>query len=433
MSSEVLTAEPGIPVAAAGGAEPDAAVLRRYAWMLAGMALAVLACEAAAFAGLSRSPARLVLTNVGVDPCFTVAMGSVFFLHFWAGTATRELLRTLLLGLALAVTVAVLGAQRGLPFRPANAVCVGLGVASLAVLGWRAGAQRGIDRRRALAVFLPACLLTGSLAVSLFLLVLSVQANPTTFDAQLYAADGALGFQPSFVLGRLLLAVPGLALAAAGVYNTLPFALTVLLATHMRADPTHRRTPFLVFFAAPLIGFGIYLIFPAIGPVYAFGGAFPRHPPALADVLAAAPVTGPDPRNCMPSLHTTWALFLWWHARPLPRWFRALAGGFLAFTLLATLGFGLHYAFDLVVAFPFAMACEAAFTPAPAAVARRRLAAVLLGAGLVVAWLVVLRFGGALLLWSPVLTWAAALATVAVAVWNERELYRAASVAPPAA
>jgi hypothetical protein len=117
----------------------------------------------------------------------------------------------------------------------------------------------------------------------------------------------------------------------------------------------------------------------------------------------------------MPSLHTTWALLLWWNARPLAAWFRAIMGGYLVFTVLATLGFGVHYAVDLVVAVPFALAAQATLAPGLAASPRRRAAAALFGAALVVAWLLVLRFGAPWLIAFPWLTAAASLLTVGLA------------------
>jgi hypothetical protein len=89
----------------------------------------------------------------------------------------------------------------------------------------------------------------------------------------------------------------------------------------------------------------------------------------------------------------------------------------------------LHYFFDLVVAFPFALAIQAVCLRSwPAAEPRRR-RALLGGVLLVVVWFVVLRYGLALLTYSPVLTAAAALVTVAASVFAERGLYWAALAA----
>ena len=56
------------------------------------------------------------------------------------------------------------------------------------------------------------------------------------------------------------------------------------------------------------------------------------------------------PRNCVPSMHLTCALFLWTNTRGWLRWVTAT---FAFFTALATLATGEHYVFDLVVAVPW--------------------------------------------------------------------------------
>jgi hypothetical protein len=144
-------------------------------------------------------------------------------------------------------------------------------------------------------------------------------------------------------------------------------------------------------------------------------------------VLAAPPAAPAVPRNCMPSLHTTWVLLLWWHARPLSRWVRALAGFYLGFTLLATLRFGVHFACDLLVAFPFALAVQAACTPASVGVAPVRLRAFLGGAALAGTWLLLILFGWRLLASAPVPVAVGALFTVATSLLGERALYRHAA------
>jgi hypothetical protein len=405
---------------------PAPAALRLYWALLAALALAWLGCEAAALAGFGESPAYLVLYNVGQEPHLTVALGSVFFLHFASRPGSRDLLAAAALGLVAGAGLYVLRLSRGLDALPANAVFAGVGAASLCVLAWRAWRSHGSRRARVLGALLPAALLAGGVALSLYLLTATVWLCPATDDALLYAADGGLGTQVSFAVGRLFRAAPLLATFALAVYNLVPAAFVLLLALYQRADPSLRRTPFPAFLLASVVGYAMYLLFPAVGPVYAFGPAFPDDPPAAADVLAGALATPPVLRNCMPSLHTTWALLLVWHARPLARWVRVVAAVFLVFTLLATLGLGLHYAVDLVVAFPFALAVQAALA--------RRLAPLALGTGLVVTWLLLLRFGLPLVTASPPLTVAGALATVAVSWLVEHRLYRAtAPLSLPAA
>jgi hypothetical protein len=183
--------------------------------------------------------------------------------------------------------------------------------------------------------------------------------------------------------------------------------------------------------AAAAGGFLVYLLFPVIGPAYTLGARFPYAPPPVAAVLAAGLPVPDEPRNCMPSLHTAWVLLLWWHARPLGRPVRLVAGLYVAATLLATLGFGFHYFFDLVTAFPIALAVEAICRPGLPLWGRRG-GVLAVSVALFAAWLVVLRFGLPLLAWSQMATAAAALGTIALALALERPL-RAASLDPAGA
>ena len=74
-----------------------------------------------------------------------------------------------------------------------------------------------------------------------------------------------------------------------------------------------------------------YVLFPAVGPAL----------PASAG------------RNCIPSMHTAWALMFWhYSSRETAPFFFV----FLLLTLAATLGLGEHYLIDLVAALPFTAA-----------------------------------------------------------------------------
>ena len=84
--------------------------------------------------------------------------------------------------------------------------------------------------------------------------------------------------------------------------------------------------------AAGLLGVCFYVAFPATGPAY------------IGNPYAA--------RNCMPSLHLTWALLLMFYTEPPWRWLCAL---FALGTAIATLTTGEHYLLDLLVAVPYSL------------------------------------------------------------------------------
>jgi hypothetical protein len=162
-----------------------------------------------------------------------------------------------------------------------------------------------------------------------------------------------------------------------------------------------------------IVGYGIYLFYPAAGPAYAFPAAFPRLTPVLsglhAQMLAA-------PANAMPSLHMSAALLIWWNSR---HWRRArfLALAFLALTILATIGLGEHYCTDLIVAVPYALFIQALGTRRPL-----RVACLLTGLSTTVAWLVLLRYGFSLLTASSLLLRMGAALTACVPLWLAHEL-----------
>src|SRR5262249_52500540 len=94
------------------------------------------------------------------------------------------------------------------------------------------------------------------------------------------------------------------------------------------------------------------------------------------------------------------------------------------FTILATLGFGAHYAFDVVVAFPSTLACRALCLRTAPEVTSQRHWTVAWGVLLMATWLVLLRHGLWLLGASPLLTASAALATIGFCLARERALIR---------
>jgi len=182
---------------------------------------------------------------------------------------------------------------------------------------------------------------------------------------------------------------------------------------HLLAGETPQRVlgAFALNFAA---GYGVYLMFPACGPEYAFRGfpVLPSAAPALHTLNLLAPP------NCMPSLHTSTALLACWFCRPW-RFASGCALFNLALTVLATLSTGEHYIVDLVVAAPFAAFVYAA--------ARReyRPAAAWLAA--VLAWCGALRFGLPLLTSAPTLFAIVCILTVAAAWVYSTRLGRAGS------
>jgi hypothetical protein len=192
------------------------------------------------------------------------------------------------------------------------------------------------------------------------------------------------GHAPSFVIGRWLAAHRWLAACATFAYwAPQPLNALVYLAERRRRAP---RDLIATLFLAGIAGYAFYPFFPVLGP----GQIFPGFPNGAGDLEAAraAVVAFPTsvPRNCMPSLHLTDALIVAFHAWRLGarRW-RVVGVVDVALTVLATLGFGYHYVADLLAAVPFTYGVLAA--------ARRDARAAAVGAGVTIAFLLLLRFG----------------------------------------
>jgi PAP2 superfamily len=175
--------------------------------------------------------------------------------------------------------------------------------------------------------------------------------RPDKLDLYIYRLDGLLQFEPSFAVGQFVHSLPMFAQVALSLaYNMMPL---VVIAIYWASAWRYPEESTIVGRALVLnlaLSVPCYFLVPVAGPFYAFPG-FP-----------AAPVTGPPHPirldalpNGVPSIHFSTALLCAWYSRRFPfgRWLGLL---FLTATALATLGFGEHYLFDLVMAVPYSMA-----------------------------------------------------------------------------
>jgi hypothetical protein len=218
-------------------------------------------------------------------------------------------------------------------------------------------------------------------------LLITSKSRPAVFDQYVATADHALG-NPSWLVGRMVTATGPIGAHVLNyVYGQLAVAAVVVALYQLRHVAAERRFPshhlVRTFLVIGLLGPAIYMIFPVVGPLYAYGTGNEHW--AWADLWSATPPTAhwavadvwPDtpppistphempfdqitPRNCMPSLHTAWATAIFVHSRKGPRSLRFAGTFWLIATLGATLGFGFHYGADLVAGVVFALTIEAA-------------------------------------------------------------------------
>ncbi|WCN02177.1 phosphatase PAP2 family protein [Streptomyces sp. M92] len=208
-------------------------------------------------------------------------------------------------------------------------------------------------------------------------LLITSKTRPDVLDEYVATADRALG-NPSWVMGRLVEATEPVGPHILDwVYAQLAVAAAVAALYQLRNVAAERRFPrhhlVRTFLLIGLLGPAVYMVFPVVGPVFLYGtGAFGTGgeewavadiwPNALPPLAPPHPVTydGVTPRNCMPSLHTAWAVTIFIHTRRSPRLLRYAGTFWLVATLTATLGFGYHYGIDLVAGVVFAVTIEAA-------------------------------------------------------------------------
>nr|WP_221247080.1 phosphatase PAP2 family protein [Gordonia humi] len=253
-------------------------------------------------------------------------------------------------------------------------------------------------------------------------LVLSSKANPNVLDEYVEVADRALG-SPSWVIGRVVTDSAVLTDVLRTVYVYLPVGAAIIAYFQLRnvaRDGFPRHHIVRTFLLIGMVGPVVYFIFPVVGPAFAFG-----HEQAGAGWTDVWPWVTPDitrpvaeffdqsvARNCMPSLHTAWATCILLHGLRGSTASKTFGSLWFAATIGATLGFGFHYAIDVLAGFVFTLAVEAALTRPETGWTRVRMTVVASGALVFTGLLLITRFaavplamngaGGAILLLVPV-------------------------------
>jgi PAP2 superfamily len=354
------------------------------------------------------------------QPFIGYGLGGAFLLFLAARPELARVALVSAIGVIGAVTT-VWGHYDGIPTLLVQ-VMGPLGLASLLLMScailWR-GRELEPAAYRAL---LPGAALTFLTLGAQYSLNMASLLHAKTFDLYTYAFDGALGFQPSFVLGKFLNTNPWLFPAVKVSYEGIVLAMAALYAGFMarREKPLWELIELL--FAPAMVGYLFFSIFPVCGPHYAFAVDFPNAylPYRMLHRLAleSIPVLPAFPRNAVPSLHLTWALLIWLNTRGLPRWARVAAAALAIATVFDTLATGEHYLFDLVVSFPFVLWMQACVVRTVKFTARERWLPALTGCVLFLGWLAIGRFGIQWMLLSRYLIWSLAVASSAVSlVW----------------
>jgi len=169
-----------------------------------------------------------------------------------------------------------------------------------------------------------ACLLPASVLLVAYANHVVILLRPQTMDGTLLWLDHGV----SRSIYHWTLRHRLFQLGVVTVYRALPFFAALIVGS----SPRRVRCAIGLAIAgvvAPLF----YLALPAVGPAH------------IGDPGAA--------RNCIPSLHLTWAMLLVRYSHPR---FRCAAMVFAVLTAVATLATGEHYIVDLVAAVPYTLA-----------------------------------------------------------------------------
>jgi hypothetical protein len=392
------------------------------------VALAVLcAAELLSFVGVVHPP--------HLEPLLFVREGNVLlasglagaYVVFLASQPGRRLaFATTLAGIALeALQLAVRGAHHEGALARYGNFGAGLGIATLLALTLALCVQSGAARRATLARLMLAATIPVFSLISRGFVDLTVFLHPRSFDAILYVGDAALVGSPSFVMGQAFHAFPLLAATGVIVYFELPLAVSLIAAAQARRGTDSDLA--VAFLTSGVVGATLYHLVPALGPRYVF--SFPFAPPDPSTLPLEPLLSPPGFRNCVPSLHTTWALLLYWHAREHRMGLQVFALVWLLLTLTATLGLGEHYALDLIIAVPFAAGMHASLRNRLPWRAHERWSTAAVGAALTALWILLLRVAPWIFRYSPRSVAVFATVTALLPLWLEYRLHRRAEMA----
>lgn len=364
--------------------------------------------------------------RIGEAAYIAFGVMGAFGIHLATRPSRREMILTLLFGAAFAGIYFLLHGKVGDYWGVTIGTTGGfLGMGSLLLLSCKWIYAPPAGKRAHFEVLREASIIPLLCICSIVAVGAAIRFTPFTYDRLLYAFDLKFGGPPSWVMGKLFSAHASLFLACAYAYNSLPLGMAACMWLRWRDRQNNVRTSAdLLWMALSLgiVGFLLYQVCPAAGPVYLFPKQFPNEVPSVVGLSTEAAPMQAVPRNAMPSLHVAWMLLLFWNTRRRAWWISLIAAVYLILTALATLGLGEHYLADLIVAPPLVAAVQAACTRIAA---KEKWIALASGAGITLLWLVALRTGAAMMIAPGAPLWSLAALSLLVPVIVLRMLERA--------
>ena len=160
-----------------------------------------------------------------------------------------------------------------------------------------------------------------------------IRHTPITVDRQMLVIDHHYFYDISTTVWKWAILHHPVYIVMLYAYTTLPCVAIIVLSLLGENKRIALSSGLLL---AAFVAVPCYFLCPAVGPAH------------IADLYA--------PRNCMPSLHVTWALLLLIWSRDLPRYVQWFLVFYFMLTVLSTLTTGEHYIIDVVAAIPYAFA-----------------------------------------------------------------------------
>lgn len=373
--------------------------------------------------GIGKTPYQFRLNSVGFDLITNSGFLGIGLMYARLRTGLAEQVAIAVLGVGLE---AFLWSQHPPSWGVwGNMMTIGIGLGLAGAVGicanlWAADPARRLRARGYLMVALFMMLFP---TVTLWAHFVVMEWNPQVYDLYAFQLDGLPGFQPSFAVGRLLTDSPVLLGLALLIYNELP--LLLVLAIFQVIDHPERAYNNVIgsFACMGLAGFLLYNLYPAVGLGILCDSTFPQGPtPEFPGEPRLLELWGP--RNCMPSLHMSWILCLFFGVFRISRPVLAAALVSVGFTVLSTLYLG-HYLIDLVAAFPLALVFQERTTRATVHNGPARRAALVGGLALLALVYYALRIGHATVVAFPPLALGGQAFIVVASLILERNLARA--------
>jgi len=207
------------------------------------------------------------------------------------------------------------------------------------------------DRKRTEWIMAAAVLFKTIGVFSLFISNNLSRLRPLKYDLYVFQIDSFFG-NPSFHLGGFVASHHWILIPLSITYDGLEMAAFGTFVVYLYLRPNAETLQLVKAFLLNLIvAVPCYLLFPVCGPGFAFR-SYPALPPLPLVPHMVAISAAPDG---VPSVHTSTALLILYFMWRWP-WGRMAAFIFLVLTVLATLGSGQHYLFDLICAIPYTAA-----------------------------------------------------------------------------